>query len=131
MVDVNEVPCEPTESPSVIYELIHLDYGALEARLGLDPAEPNAWKRFSREHHWYVYELWSGSVFDDSGPLYVGRTNSIPRRLAEHRASKRWWPEVGQITVSTYITLGLAVQHEDDLIDTWQPRYNVHGVRNG
>jgi excinuclease UvrABC nuclease subunit len=104
------------------------DYEALNYRLGVDPHNSQTWKRFAAPDHWYVYDMWEDSIFDDE-PLYIGTTDNVHRRLTQHRRNKHWWPEVAVITVTTFATPTLARIAESERIYRSVPKYNVSGVR--
>ena len=74
----------------------------------------------------YVYRLFSGYEL-----LYVGCTSRPEQRLAEHRDTKTWWPEVtswqfiGPLPKLDALTLETAL-HEIE-----QPRHSLSGKQVG
>jgi predicted GIY-YIG superfamily endonuclease len=67
----------------------------------------------------YVYRFFTA----DGELLYVGVTESIFRRLAQH-VHKPWFGDVGVITVATYADQLEAGKAEVLAIETEKPRYN-------
>lgn len=62
--------------------------------------------------------------FDSAGTLlYVGCTNALGRRLAEHQRRSRWFGEVSTITVENHGTA--AAQVERDAIRDERPQHNI------
>lgn len=59
--------------------------------------------------------------------LYVGITNNLITRWADHRAEKPWWPQVSKRTVVLYGSRGEAEDAEKTAIRMEQPIHNVVG----
>lgn len=59
--------------------------------------------------------------------LYVGITDSLDDRLAQHRMEKGWWPEVTQVTTHEFGSRLAALNAEAKAIFWEEPRYNVLG----
>jgi len=57
--------------------------------------------------------------------LYIGITNSLPRRVAEHQADKDWFPETGRIAFETYPDRKAVSAAEKKAIRSERPRHNV------
>lgn len=57
--------------------------------------------------------------------LYVGITNRGQERNREHFKSKDWWRFVARQDVSHYASRGEAEEHEKNLIQRYQPPFNV------
>ena len=74
----------------------------------------------------FLYFLWNAA----GELLYVGETDNLARRFAEHQRDKRkisWWHEVARQTFQTYDSRMLAKMAESDAIATMNPRYNERG----
>lgn len=77
---------------------------------------------FTWEHALYRF-------YDDGGALlYVGITNSIPRRFAVHSSEKPWWPEVVDCRIAFYPDRASLARAEEDAIRYEKPRYNVRST---
>lgn len=61
--------------------------------------------------------------------LYIGITNSIPRRLDQHSDSKPWYTEARRITVEHHPTRGDALAAEMAAIKAERPKYNIQHNR--
>ena len=59
--------------------------------------------------------------------LYIGITTHLPSRIGQHKRTKKWWPEVRDITIEHHATRQQAEQHERDAIKNENPKYNVTG----
>ena len=57
--------------------------------------------------------------------LYIGVTNSLPRRMAEHQADKEWFPETGRIAFETYPDRRAVLVAEKKAIRSEHPLHNV------
>lgn len=57
--------------------------------------------------------------------LYIGITNSIPRRLGQHSDAKPWYADAATITVEHYPTRLDALAAEKRAIKAEHPKYNV------
>jgi hypothetical protein len=57
--------------------------------------------------------------------LYVGQTQDIVRRCAEHQETKTWWAEVVTCSTLEFDTRYEAMEAEQHLIRTEAPLYNV------
>ncbi|QLQ11123.1 MAG: GIY-YIG nuclease family protein [Nocardioidaceae bacterium] len=68
----------------------------------------------------WVYSLWSGDAC-----LYVGITNNLKRRLAQHRSGQPWWPEVDRIVSDKVIGRVPAMEFEAHDIRKYRPKYNI------
>jgi predicted GIY-YIG superfamily endonuclease len=56
--------------------------------------------------------------------LYVGITNSPPRRFQQHKADKEWWSEVASITLAEYQSRAALMAAEREAVRNECPRYN-------
>lgn len=68
-----------------------------------------------------LYRLYSST----DALLYIGITDSISRRLAQHRADKPWWGEVVTIKVERFPTREDLTRAELDAIARERPKYNI------
>jgi predicted GIY-YIG superfamily endonuclease len=69
---------------------------------------------------WHVYQL-----HGDAGLLlYVGYSRWLKQRLAAHRRTKPWWPEVTNVQAEEFATEDEARQREKEIWAGGQPRYN-------
>ena len=59
--------------------------------------------------------------------LYVGVAYDLQRRIAQHRATKSWWPEVDRVLGIRYATRAEALVLENRMIKQERPCYNVAG----
>lgn len=59
--------------------------------------------------------------------LYIGISVSAAERLAQHRGSASWWPEVRTIRLERYLDRAAARQAELIAIRTERPVYNIEG----
>lgn len=68
--------------------------------------------------------------YDAAGQLlYVGITCNPPQRFREHRDSKDWWTEIGQITLCHYRNRTELTKAETRAIQDEHPLHNiVHNV---
>lgn len=67
-------------------------------------------------------------LYDSGGTLlYVGITNSLPVRFAQHAAEKSWWPQVAQKTAVLYGSRTEAEKAELTAIRTESPVHNIAG----
>lgn len=69
----------------------------------------------------WVYRFYAA----DGALLYVGLTRHLERRVQEHAAIKRWWPEVVRTESKLYRTRLRAARAEHAAIGAEDPRYNV------
>ena len=70
--------------------------------------------------------------FDANGDLlYVGITNSPPRRFQQHKTDKDWWHEVASITLAEYPTRTDLMNAEREAVKSESPRYNKMLQANG
>lgn len=60
--------------------------------------------------------------------LYVGIAHDVPRRMAQHAATKSWWDKVDHIFTEQYATRRKALTVESWFITHHNPRYNVAGM---
>lgn len=71
--------------------------------------------------------------YDASGALiYIGISNSIPRRLGEHDDRKPWFAEAVRCTFEHYPSRARALAAEKKAIKAERPKYNIlhnHGRR--
>lgn len=64
--------------------------------------------------------------FDKDGNLlYVGRSVSAMRRLAEHKHSAHWFEQVARIEIQWFEAKGLAAEAEITAIKAEKPRFNI------
>jgi predicted GIY-YIG superfamily endonuclease len=70
-----------------------------------------------------LYRLYDAS--DDL--LYIGITNNLAARFAQHAADKYWWPEVARKTAVLYGSREEALAEETRAIPVEQPVHNVAG----
>lgn len=89
----------------------------------VSPSNPSGWRAIVEPGRWYVYVLYSDDV--QRHPVYVGMTNDVSRRLAQHRKGKAWWPLVHRIIVDRCDTKAEAREREKLLIHQTQPLFNV------
>lgn len=69
-------------------------------------------------------------LFNASGELlYVGITGDLKARLAQHAASKAWWPDVTRKTVEWHLTRSAAAVAEIAAIRGERPIHNIQGRR--
>ena len=71
-----------------------------------------------------VYVLADGS----GQALYVGSTNNIERRIAEHAATKPWWGQVSSVEVYPQIDRRAAFDIERGLIQAINPPFNTQST---
>jgi hypothetical protein len=65
--------------------------------------------------------------FSNTGKLlYVGVSLSALMRLREHKGSSRWFKHIGRLEVERFATRRGALAAERRIIQTEQPRWNVH-----
>jgi predicted GIY-YIG superfamily endonuclease len=57
--------------------------------------------------------------------LYIGVTDSLPRRMAEHQADKDWFPESGRIVFETYPNRTAVLAAEKKAIRSEHPLHNL------
>jgi len=74
------------------------------------------------EPHW-VYQIHGRFRF--SRTLYIGETNSVPRRMSQHRRQKDWWPDDGRISWRQYPDRVSALAAEEAAIRRKQPVHNI------
>lgn len=72
-----------------------------------------------------IYRLYGGG--DDL--LYIGQTVSLAERLAAHRRTQPWWPEVAVVTFEPMGSERVVLEYA--AIRAERPRYNRHGVPAG
>lgn len=72
----------------------------------------------------YLYRFFSR----DGKLLYVGISNSITRRFAEHAATKSWFNLIGHASVEDYTSRPDALTAELLAIQTELPVHNIAGV---
>lgn len=67
--------------------------------------------------------------YDSDGVLlYVGCTDNLDRRTAEHRRNSPWWSQVGRIESELLPNHAAARAEEWRLIKTADPLYNIAGA---
>lgn len=59
--------------------------------------------------------------------LYVGITNNLQRRVADHRSQQLWWREVASITIQKFGSREELAAAEARVIAEEKPRYNIVG----
>jgi len=71
---------------------------------------------------YYVYALMS----DTNEYLYIGRTRDIHQRIAQHKGTKHWFPEVKEVWCQEIFTEEYldVNEHERTLIEYFKPKYN-------
>lgn len=70
----------------------------------------------------HVYICWGA----DNTALYVGCSAAPHKRLASHRRTKAWWPDVVAVEVTpTYFNRIAGETAERDLIFTLKPLHNI------
>jgi predicted GIY-YIG superfamily endonuclease len=69
-----------------------------------------------------MYRLYSGDTL-----LYVGQTERLRQRLAQHKASKDWFPQVDRVVAEEYRNRTQAMGAENRAITGERP---VHNVQN-
>lgn len=68
--------------------------------------------------------------FDSDGALlYIGSSGCVAVRLATHRSSTPWWPDVDRVEVEAHDDVLSARRAEARAIATEQPRLNKVGTR--
>jgi hypothetical protein len=60
--------------------------------------------------------------------LYVGRTNSPPRRLREHLKAEHWWADVTSTTYQEFDSLETLKSAERAAIRYEKPKWNIQGA---
>lgn len=79
------------------------------------------------EPHW-LYRIYDGPK--GKRLLYVGVTNSLPRRMSQHLRDKEWFPDDGRITFEMYDDRTSVLAAEEAAIRKERPLYNVqHNIR--
>lgn len=68
---------------------------------------------------------------EHGGLMYVGIAVDLDRRIAQHRATKSWWPNVDHVVGISYESRRLALDIEGRIIRGVHPRHNIAGVRRG
>lgn len=63
--------------------------------------------------------------------IYIGITNSIPRRFDQHETGKPWFTEAARITVEHHPNRGAALAAEKAAIIEERPKYNIQHNRRG
>lgn len=76
-----------------------------------------------RKRLYHVYEFW-GHQDGERVCLYVGMTNSLGRRFAEHRAIQPWWSQADTIRVTPCADFLSAEELEQDSIFLLRPVHN-------
>lgn len=73
----------------------------------------------------FVYQLFDDPT--DSFPCYVGMASNPSRRFKEHAADKEWFSSIihQRSIITLYQTREEAKQQETNLIEAYQPKYNV------
>jgi len=89
----------------------------------LSPENPAEWRAIVEPGYWYVYILYTPHVCRN--PVYVGMTNDVSRRLAQHKKLKAWWPLVDHIIVDRCDSKDEARELEERFIHRMQPLFNV------
>ena len=64
-------------------------------------------------------------LYADQALLYIGITDNVGARLAEHAKSKRWWPLVTRKTLSWYGSRAEASAAEYRAITAENPIHNI------
>jgi len=90
------------------------------------PVPPKPKRKRPLEAH-YLYRLYS----DDGHLLYIGVTNLLDARLAQHAATQLWWHEVASHEAVTYPTRGAVIRAESAAIRDELPRYNIQHAHGG
>lgn len=68
-------------------------------------------------------------LFDSAGVLlYVGISDNLKVRFADHAASKPWWPDVARRTIELHTVRSAAEAAEDAAIKAEHPVHNLAGV---
>lgn len=79
------------------------------------------------EPHW-LYRIYDGPK--GKRLLYIGVTNSLPRRISQHLRDKWWFPDDGRITFEMYDDRASVLAAEERAIRREKPLYNVqHNIR--
>lgn len=68
---------------------------------------------------------------EDNVLLYVGITCDMRRRLLEHKLYDRWFKEVTNIEVSTYLSRNESHIYEIYYISNEKPKYNIDYTKGG
>jgi predicted GIY-YIG superfamily endonuclease len=58
-------------------------------------------------------------------PLYIGVSDSWPRRMGQHRATKSWFPEVRTVRLEYFPDRESVLVAERQAIEREEPRYNI------
>jgi predicted GIY-YIG superfamily endonuclease len=72
-----------------------------------------------------VYRIWRRRKL-----LYVGVSNSWPRRLSEHQAAKAWFKDATRVTLKSYPDRAAALDAERHAIETKRPLFNIQHNRD-
>ena len=80
---------------------------------------------YSVERHglYFIYFM----LGENDQPLYIGKTQSLTRRIQQHKGTKHWFQEVKNIqyqSVDTGDDYMQAHYFERDLINFFRPKYN-------
>jgi hypothetical protein len=63
---------------------------------------------------------------DGRSLLYVGKTTSLPRRLAQLEREALWWDEVVSSSYERFASMGELDRAKVKAVTTEHPAYNVH-----
>lgn len=68
--------------------------------------------------------------FNNAGALlYIGISNTVPKRLGQHEGAKTWYHEVVRITVEHHPDRPTALAFEERAIKAERPKYNIQHNR--
>lgn len=76
----------------------------------------------SKPYKHYIYRCYDCK----GGLLYVGTTNSLEQRLANHRSNSEWGERIALTRYETFNNKDLALDAEEEAIKTEYPKHNAH-----